>query len=82
MQNQIYRLEDGTGATLELFIVDTNELGPVRDYKELGLVVFKNEEAIQLDFDINKDSAESLIKYLQDSIRYIDSFNKHTCVIK
>ena len=77
MDNQIYRLEDGQGHTLEFWIVDTNDLNPTRDIKELGLTVY-NKEGMQLDFDLEESSIKSLMNYLENAHDHIERFNKES----
>ena len=75
MKNQIYRL-DCSGTNLEFFVVDTNEVNPMRKTKEVGIIVYDKNK--QLDFDLDEEAVKSLIKYLNESLEYITEFNKNS----
>ena len=76
MENQIYRLYDGAkeGSILEFWVVATNELDPYKKIKEIAITIEKEE--MRLDFELNTEETESLIKYLKDSLEYIKEYNK------
>jgi len=80
MENQIYRLKDGNGYDLEFWIVPTNDLDPYKEIRELGISV--TNKGFQLDFDANENELKSLIKYLEESLEYIEYFNKKSRAIK
>jgi len=80
MENQIYRLKDGNDSGLEFWIVPTNDLEPYNEIRELGISV--TNKGLQLDFDVNEDELKSLIKYLEESLEYIEYFNKKSRAIK
>ena len=74
MENQIYRLELTDGFNLECYVCSTNEINPLRETKELGVVVFKNDT--QIDGIIVGSELDSLIKYLTDCKKFINEFNE------
>ena len=76
MENQIYRLRDGAEepSTLEFWLVDTNELDPYKEIKEIAITIDKKE--IRIDFELNTKQTESLIKYLEESLEYIKEYNE------
>ena len=73
MENQIYRLTDDD-ASLEFWIVDTNDLKPYKKIKELEITLNKGNDIY--DFTVDLRALKSLIKYLQESLEYIEEFNK------
>ena len=80
MENQIYRLKDGNASDLEFWIVHTNDLEPYKEIRELGISV--TNKGFQLDFDVDENELKSLIKYLEESLEYIEYFNKKSRAIK
>jgi len=80
MENQIYRLKDGNRYDLEFWIVHTNDLEPYKEIRELGISV--TNKGFQLDFDVDENELKSLIKYLEESLEYIEYFNKKSRAIK
>jgi len=73
MENQLYRLSDDD-ASLEFWIVSTNELEPYKPTKELGITLEKGNK--RYDFDVDANELKSLMKYLKESLEYIEEFNK------
>ena len=80
MENQIYRLKDGNASDLEFWIVHTNDLEPYKEIRELGISA--TNKGLQLDFDVDENELKSLIKYLEESLEYIEDFNKKSRAIK
>jgi hypothetical protein len=76
MENHYFRIECTKDFQLELYIVDTNELDPVVDIKEVGIVIYK--EGQQIDADLNLNELKSLINYLEMSRDYIEKFNSNS----
>ncbi len=74
MENQIYRLF-GQGIKIELSIVDTNELKPYRDIKELNIDVSDLDNEELSSSELSASELDSLIKYLSDCRDYINDFN-------
>jgi len=76
MENQIYRLYEGAKemSILEFWVASTNELDPYKKIKEIAITIEKKE--MRLDFELNTEETESLIKYLEDSLEYIKEYNK------
>lgn len=74
MENVIYRIELNSDAQLEFYVCDTNELNPVRDIKEIGIVLLEGNN--QLDGQLNENELDSLIDYLNDCKHYIAKFNE------
>jgi hypothetical protein len=76
MENHYFRIECTEDFQLEFYIVDTNELDPVVDLKEVGIVIHK--EGQQIDADLNLNELKSLINYLEMSRDYIEKFNSNS----
>jgi hypothetical protein len=76
MENQIYRVRLSDDSTLEFYVGSINGINPLRDIKELGIVVLGKD--LQLDGDLDSTQLESLICYLQDCRRYIEKFNENS----
>lgn len=77
MKNQVYRLSNGSGIHLDIWIVDTNEINPVKDIKEIAITIYDNKD-LQIDFDLDEDDIKSLMNYLENSLEYIEKFNKES----
>lgn len=74
MENHIYRISLSDGHDLEFYIAGTNEIEPYKETREIGIYVLKGE--MQLDGGLNESELDSLIKYLEDTKRYINDFNR------
>ena len=70
---------------LEFYVCNTNELNPYREIKELGIVLYdenedlrKSDDYIQLDScdSFGVDEIDNLIKYLQKVKKHIKQFNE------
>jgi hypothetical protein len=76
MKNTIYRLEDGTGCTLEISVFDSNEVEPYREIKAAGVNITKGD--VESSIDLEEEDLDSLIGYLTDIRSYISKFNKQS----
>ena len=76
MENQVYRLEDGSSVNLEFWICDSNDIEPIKDIKEIAITLEDGES--RYDFDLDIDSTKSLIKYLKESLKYVEKYNKNS----
>lgn len=80
MKNHIYRIElsksDGTYPDIELSVVETNEVNPIRNI--LCLEINMIDKKCQFDGSLDEEELDSLIDYLQDCRRYISDFNKRS----
>jgi hypothetical protein len=78
MENQIYRIKLSGDALCEFYVCKTNEVNPVRNILEMGVVILDRSTNLQLDGDIELDELDSFINYLQDCRNYIKEFNKNS----
>ena len=69
MENQIYKIEMSNNSKLEFYVSNTNEINPLRDIKEMGVIVFNENN--QIDGGIDENELNSLIKYLINCKEYI-----------
>lgn len=80
MKNHIYRIElsksDGAYPDIELSVVETNEVNPIRNI--LCLEINMIDKKCQFDGSLDEEELDSLIDYLQDCRRYISDFNKRS----
>jgi hypothetical protein len=79
MDNQYFRVKmygAKEETNVEFYVCDTNELEPMRDIKEIGLVMVLDKD--QFDGALNEKQLDSLIKYLTDCRQYINEFNANS----
>lgn len=77
MKNILFRTELHPKSILEFFICETNELDPVRDVLELGIIV-STEGNIPLDGELDVEEIDGLIEYLSKARDYISKFNANS----
>jgi len=87
MKNTIYQLHDTDSVLepnphkIEFYCCQTNEIEPLRDVMELGIVITGKDstgEHLQIDFSADEEELEELMEYLRNLQRYISKFNKES----
>ena len=73
MENQIYRIRMSDNKKLEFYICETNTVNPIREIKEIGIVLIDKEA--QIDGGLGVQELSSLIKFLEDCKEYIEGYN-------
>lgn len=76
MENQIYRIYGTESSRIEFSIIDTNEIEPYKDIKEVAVdfIDGKNE----FPFTMELSEAKSLLKYLDNAIDFCEDFNHNS----
>jgi len=77
MENQTYKTTDNTGLEIEFYCCQTNDVEPYKETRELCIVVFDGDK-VQIDFDFDEKSFDSLIDYLTRLQKYCKEFNKNS----